>query len=73
MFQLYDLPALTAFGRPLLVRRGIWFPRTPAYTGEAMRLFQVVTVGVVIAATMLALLYRQELANILRPLLYSLR
>jgi hypothetical protein len=24
MFQLYDLPALTAFGRPLLVRRGIW-------------------------------------------------
>ena len=24
MVHLYDFPALTSFGRPLLVRRGIW-------------------------------------------------
>jgi hypothetical protein len=46
---------------------------TPAYTQAAMRLFQVVSIGVVLVGTALALIHCQELAEILRPLLSSFR
>jgi hypothetical protein len=46
---------------------------TPDYTGLAMRVFQVVSIGVVLAAAALAVIHHQELANFLVPLLHSIR